>query len=243
LERVKAYEQVYQTLEDDEGNGDIAYLKVINVGEKIVARHCTGFVTSQVAFYLQNIHISPRKIWLSLYADNEDSVKGILGGDGGILTEAGRQYSMDLARFVAQEEVKLEGRGKQILVIAGTMKVHTETIHHLQSLYACSQTSLLNELRGGDFHGKSREEIKRDFPEEYAKREADKLHYRYPGPNGESYLDVIERVRPVIIELERQRRSVVVVCHLAVLRCIYAYFMGTPMNELPFLEFPLHKVL
>jgi broad specificity phosphatase PhoE len=31
-------------------------------------------------------------------------------------------------------------------------------------------------------------------------------------------MDVIERVRPVIIELERQRRSIVIVCHLAVLR-------------------------
>ena len=47
---------------------------------------------------------------------------------------------------------------------------------------------------------------------------------------GESYLDVIERVRPVIIELERQRRSIVIVCHLAVLRCIYAYFMGVPLQ-------------
>lgn len=48
LDRVEAYEKVYETLEDEEGNGGIAYLKVINVGEKIVARHCTGFVTSQV---------------------------------------------------------------------------------------------------------------------------------------------------------------------------------------------------
>jgi broad specificity phosphatase PhoE len=55
-------------------------------------------------------------------------------------------------------------------------------------------------------------------PEEFAKRTADKLAYRYPGAAGESYLDVIERVRPVIIELERQRRSIVIVCHLAVLR-------------------------
>lgn len=56
-------------------------------------------------------------------------------------------------------------------------------------------------------------------PEEFAKRTADKLNYRYPGVSGESYLDVIGRVRPVIIELERQRRSIVIVCHLAVLRC------------------------
>jgi hypothetical protein len=37
------------------------------------------------------------------------------------------------------------------------------------------------------------------YPEEYAHREADKLRYRYPGVGGESYLDVIERIRPVII--------------------------------------------
>ena len=60
-------------------------------------------------------------------------------------------------------------------------------------------------------------------PIEYAKRLADKLNYRYPGAAGESYLDVIERVRPVIIELERQRRSIVIVCHLAVLRYVCMY--------------------
>jgi hypothetical protein len=58
------------------------------------------------------------------------------------------------------------------------------------------------------------------YPEEFEKRVADKLNYRYPGVAGESYLDVIERVRPVIIELERQRRSIVIVCHVAVLRYV-----------------------
>lgn len=53
---------------------------------------------------------------------------------------------------------------------------------------------------------------------EYEKRLLDKLTYRYPGVGGESYLDVIERIRPVLIELERQRKSVVIVCHIAVLR-------------------------
>lgn len=37
------------------------------------------------------------------------------------------------------------------------------------------------------------------FPLEHSKRLADKLRYRYPGVGGESYLDVIERIRPVII--------------------------------------------
>ena len=43
-----------------------------------------------------------------------------------------------------------------------------------------------------------------------------------------------QRVRPIIIELERQRQNMVVVCHLAVLRCIYAYFMGVELAHIPF---------
>jgi broad specificity phosphatase PhoE len=64
---------------------------------------------------------------------------------------------------------------------------------------------------------------------------------RYPGA-GESYADVMQRVKPVIIELERQRKSVVVVCHLAVQRCLYAYFTGCPPTEVPFLNLPHHTV-
>lgn len=53
---------------------------------------------------------------------------------------------------------------------------------------------------------------------------------------------MIQRVRPIIVELERQRRSVLVVSHLAVQRVLYAYFMGTPMAELPYLNFTSHVV-
>ena len=66
------------------------------------------------------------------------------------------------------------------------------------------------------------------------------MNYRYPGPAGESYRDVIERLRPMIVELERQRHSVLVVCHMAVLRCIYSYFMDIPLEELPYLLFEKH---
>jgi hypothetical protein len=45
----------------------------------------------------------------------------------------------------------------------------------------------------------------------YRARKQDKLRYRYP--RGESYLDVIQRLEPVIIELERQRSPVVVIAH------------------------------
>jgi hypothetical protein len=36
----------------------------------------------------------------------------------------------------------------------------------------------------------------------------------------------------LLAELERQRYSVLIVCHLAVLRCIYAYFMDVKVRHL-----------
>lgn len=42
--------------------------------------------------------------------------------------------------------------------------------------------------------------------------------------------------------MERQRRSILIVGHIAVLRCIYAYFMGVPLENIPTHEFLIHRV-
>ena len=52
--------------------------------------------------------------------------------------------------------------------------------------------------------------------------------YRYP--SGESYLDVIQRLEPVIIEIERERECVCVVAHQAILRALYGYFTKCPLK-------------
>lgn len=56
------------------------------------------------------------------------------------------------------------------------------------------------------------EEIERKSPEEYAKRERNKLEYRYP--DGESYLDVKERLNQVLLKIVGCRNSVLVVGHV-----------------------------
>lgn len=56
----------------------------------------------------------------------------------------------------------------------------------------------------------------------------------FPGgcryPSGESYLDVIQRLEPVIIEIERERECVCIVAHQAVLRALYGYFNKIPLK-------------
>lgn len=66
------------------------------------------------------------------------------------------------------------------------------------------------------------EEIFEKFPDDFAARDANKFQYRYP--RGESYEDLVARLEPVIMELERQE-NVLVVGHQAVIRCLLAYFL------------------
>jgi 6-phosphofructo-2-kinase/fructose-2,6-biphosphatase 2 len=66
------------------------------------------------------------------------------------------------------------------------------------------------------------EEIESKHPDEFRNRDLDKFHYRYP--RGESYEDLVARLEPVIMELERQK-NVLVIGHQAVLRCLLAYFL------------------
>lgn len=58
----------------------------------------------------------------------------------------------------------------------------------------------------------------------------------------QSYEDLVHRLEPVIMELERQE-NVLVICHQAVMRCLLAYFLNKPADELPYLRCPLHTVL
>jgi broad specificity phosphatase PhoE len=80
----------------------------------------------------------------------------------------------------------------------------------------------------GVCEGLTYEEIQERFPEEFAQRDRDKYHYRYQG--GESYQDLVARLEPVIMELERQE-NVMVVCHQAVARCLLAYFTDKDQGE------------
>lgn len=77
------------------------------------------------------------------------------------------------------------------------------------------------------------EEISTKFPSEFVSRDENKFAYRYP--RGESYEDLVARLEPVIMELERQG-NVLVVSHQAVLRCLLAYFLDKDSDELPYLQ-------
>jgi 6-phosphofructo-2-kinase/fructose-2,6-biphosphatase 2 len=94
------------------------------------------------------------------------------------------------------------------------------------------QWKALDELDSGVCDGLTYAEIKEQYPEDFAARDDDKYNYRYRG--GESYRDVVIRLEPIIMELERSE-NILIVTHQAVLRCIYAYFKEKNQSESPWM--------
>lgn len=61
--RIRNYEKVYETLDEDEA--DLTYVKLINVGSQFIINRIQDYLQSRVVYYLMNLHIKPRSIWIS----------------------------------------------------------------------------------------------------------------------------------------------------------------------------------
>lgn len=61
--RIRNYEKVYETIDEDEK--DLTYLKLMNVGKQCIINRIQDYLQSRVVYYLMNLHIKPRSIWLS----------------------------------------------------------------------------------------------------------------------------------------------------------------------------------
>ncbi|XP_020677543.1 6-phosphofructo-2-kinase/fructose-2,6-bisphosphatase [Dendrobium catenatum] len=232
-ERLANYEKVYEPVEEG------CYVKMIDKvsgnGGQIQVNNISGYLPGRIVFFLVNTHLTPRPILLTRHGESQDNVRGRIGGDA-ILSEAGEVYSGKLANFInkrlqSEKTVSIWTSTLQRTILTATPIVGFPKI----------QWRALEEINAGACDGMTYEEIKRNMPDEYESRQKDKLRYRYP--RGESYLDVIQRLEPVIIELERQRAPVVVISHQAVLRALYAYFADRPLKEIPQIEVPLHTII
>ncbi len=228
-ERLAHYSRVYEPVDED----DLAYAKIIDAGRQVIANRIQGYVPTRAATILMNLHLVPRPVMLTRHGESEDNAAGRIGGDSG-LTASGRTYSKALSAWVAQQFPD------------SPPAVWTSTLERTRSTATpiglpTREWGALDEIDGGTCDGLTYDEIKARHPGEFAARQADKLRYRYP--QGESYVDLIERLHPVIIELERVRRPVLVVAHQAVVRCLYAYFTGESLTRAPYVTIPLHQVV
>ncbi|KAI4827107.1 hypothetical protein KUCAC02_030531 [Chaenocephalus aceratus] len=195
LKRIKCYENSYETL-DEVLDRDLSYIKIMDVGQRYMVNRVLDHIQSRIVYYLMNIHITPRSIYLCRHGESELNVTGRIGGDSG-LTPRGKAFGKKLSQFLETQGIS------DLKVWTSQMKRTIQTAEALNVPY--EQWKVLNEIDA-------------------------------------SYEDLVQRLEPVIMELERQE-NVLVVCHQAVMRCLLAYFLDKTAEELPYLKCPLHTVL
>ncbi|PON21101.1 hypothetical protein TGAM01_v210057 [Trichoderma gamsii] len=233
--RIKHYEKVYKTIDGDKDEDNYTYLKLMNVGKQVIINRIQDYLQSRIVYYLMNLHIRPRSVWLSRHGESLYNLSGRIGGDM-LLSPRGEQYARKLPDLV-RESV---GDDRPLTVWTSTLKRTIATARFLPAHYNQLQWKALDELDSGVCDGLTYQEIKDRYPEDFAARDEDKYNYRYRG--GESYRDVVIRLEPIIMELERSE-DILIVTHQAVLRCIYAYFMKKDQAKSPWMNVPLHTLI
>ncbi|KAK9247271.1 6-phosphofructo-2-kinase-domain-containing protein [Lipomyces tetrasporus] len=267
--RVKNYEKTYETIGDEEEKFEgFQYVKMIDVGRKVVAYNTQGFLAGQAVFFLLNFNLAERQIWITRHGESEDNILGKLGGDAS-LSPKGVKYAKALARFMDNQRSEFRRRQLERFSLQSTvsrissqpttpkgepvephfcvwtsmLKRSIETAKWFdEDTYDIKQMRMLNELGSGICDGMTYEEIRQKFPKEYEARVNDKIGYRYPGVGGESYLDVINRLRPVIVEVERMQDHVLLIGHRVVARVLLAYFMNLGRQAIGDLDVPLNTL-
>jgi len=111
-----------------------------------------------------------------------------------------------------------------------------------ENLYAIKAMRMLDEINPGECDGLTPEEIQQKYPEEFELRRRDKLHYRYRGNGGESYLDVVFRLQGVIVEIERLQSHVLLIAHRVVARILLAYYLNLSHHDISHLETPVNTL-
>jgi broad specificity phosphatase PhoE/predicted kinase len=228
--RIAHYERVYEPVDERDG----AFLRVAQAGSTVTASNIDGYLPARLVLFLMNLHLTERSIWLTRHGESLYNTKGLIGGDPD-LSPNGQEYSRALAEFLDREFSEPDS----LVIWTSSMQRAMQTAQPLRRRYISWRA--LDEIDAGVCDGMTYEQISRQMPDEFDARRKDKFHYRYP--RGESYHDVIQRLDPAVIELERTRKPGLVIGHNAIVRALYAYLTGVPPEQCPYLSIPLHTIV
>eukprot|EP00603_Paraphysomonas_imperforata_P009901 CAMPEP_0114476990 /NCGR_PEP_ID=MMETSP0104-20121206/15084_1 /TAXON_ID=37642 ORGANISM="Paraphysomonas imperforata, Strain PA2" /NCGR_SAMPLE_ID=MMETSP0104 /ASSEMBLY_ACC=CAM_ASM_000202 /LENGTH=544 /DNA_ID=CAMNT_0001651827 /DNA_START=14 /DNA_END=1648 /DNA_ORIENTATION=+ len=259
--RIASYEEHYEPLgKDHEVESKWSFFTCDHSRRHFIVHNVTGHMPQRVINFIMNLRTTSHSFYLTRHGQSEYNVVGRIGGDSGLSSDHGMNYAKKLAAYV-ESHVKKDKDGNAVpaRLFTSTMRRTIETaqfikretitvtddcdasIEHEWDQMRPRRWFLLDEIFAGTCDGMTYEEIENKFPEEFELRKVDKLAYRYP--RGESYLDVIARLEPIVIEMERHREPLLIVGHQGILRIIYAFYTGLPRSEAPYVSIPLNTVI
>lgn len=232
------YSYSYEELDAEVEDG-IAFLKIFDGGSRCLVHNMHGYMQSKMVYYLMTLHFARQPIYMTRHGEALNNTLGIIGGDSE-LTARGFKFADAFADYINNlPDIKRpDEENGGIQVWTSVLKRAQQTAARVHAPVLC--WNALTEIDAGVFDGKSYEYIQENHAQEFQRRREDKFRYRYP--DGESYDDLVTRLEPVLMELERTRSIIVIVCHQAVMRCLMAYLLDRDFDELPYLDVPLHHL-
>lgn len=103
--RIEHYQEKYQPL-DEERESDLSFMKIYNTGEKVLVHKHEGHIQSRIVYYLMNIHIVPRTIYLTRHGESLMNLESRIGGDSD-LSERGHEYGKALADYISNQNIQV----------------------------------------------------------------------------------------------------------------------------------------
>ncbi|KAI9637032.1 6-phosphofructo-2-kinase-domain-containing protein [Dioszegia hungarica] len=238
--RIRDQQVFYEEVTAEEG----PFIKVMNVGERIEVNRIEGYLQSRCCFFLMNIHTSPRTIYFA--RSGQSLIEHSYKADSD-LSSAGWEYAdrLKAAVMARRKAVRAERRRKSevggeseenplIVWTSARRRAYHTAWPFVHSGYKVVQKPIMSEINPGVWDGLSTQEAKERYPDEWERFLADP--YAHRAPRAESYHDLSVRVEPIIFELERCQEDLLIIGHASVIRCLLAYLVGLPPNEVPAVE-------
>ncbi|KAL5516014.1 hypothetical protein EMCRGX_G001270 [Ephydatia muelleri] len=139
--RIKNYEIRYETL-DHVKDKDLSWVKIYNVDQRYEANKIKDHLEARLVYYLMNIHIRQRCIYLCRHGESICNMYGRIGGNSE-LSERGKQFAKSLKDFM--DEQKMAG----FKIWTSQLDRTIQTAQYLCG--AIEQWKALNELDVGEY--------------------------------------------------------------------------------------------
>lgn len=69
---------------------NLSYIKIFNVGSRYLVNQVQDHIQSRIVYYLMNIHVTPRSIYLCRHGESELNLVGRIGGDSGLSSQGAK---------------------------------------------------------------------------------------------------------------------------------------------------------
>lgn len=169
-------------------------------------------------------------IYLSRHGESIYNLEKKIGGDSD-LSNNGIEYSKNLSRY-------FNSKNKNLVVWTSKLKRTIQTGKNLN--FPKFEFDELNEINAGIFENMTFEEFKNNYSDEYNKRSNNKLNYKYE--NGESYINLINRTDNIIKKINNINSEILIISHQAILRVLIGVLLNKKLEEIPFINIPLHTL-